>query len=326
MAGMRKFSIKRSFGVELEVSNLGNTIWSSLGKTDFFVTLDYLENIVSLNTTRKVTAMNDWAQSINNDFWHIKYDATCGELGKGPGFPRGWEVASFKASSYEDLLHIADMSNILAKNGIRVNNYCGLHIHADIADFNTNQAAVLVARWIKAEQWIKQAVPKHRRRNKYCRFLTSKKKYQQDFYYKPEDFWKIIKPTNFNPHENGQKKVTLNLVNYTEFKAHSWHGINRPTIELRLPEGTLDGQEIIHWVIFYLYFIEMAKHANMPTNMQPEAKLENALCYLGLNGTAPFQRETRNWFLNRIINLGTPAFSNKVKKWLNAEEEEKLDI
>ena len=250
---MRKFSIKRPFGVELEVSNLGRPPGTEI---DFQISFDYVRDIVKTNTPRKVIAMNEWSQSVNNNYWHVKYDATCGELGKGTGHPRGWEVASFKASGYDDLLHIANMANILHTMGVRVNDHCGLHVHVDISDFTICQAAVLVARWIKAEYWMKQAVPKNRRRNKYCKFLTSKKKYDSSYQYTPEEFWYKIRPTNFCPHENAQKKVTLNMVNYAEFKAAGVYSTGRPTVELRLPEGTLNGQDIINWVVLFLYFVE----------------------------------------------------------------------
>ena len=162
---MRKFSIKRPFGVELEISNLGQ--WA--GMPDFTVKIAYIKDLIAFNTTRKVIAVDEWSQSVNSDYWHVKYDATCGEFGKGPNLPRGWEVASFKASGYNDLLHIADVANVLAANGLKVNDHCGLHIHADISDFDTDQAAILAARWIKAEYWMTQSVPKSRRRNKYCK-------------------------------------------------------------------------------------------------------------------------------------------------------------
>jgi hypothetical protein len=320
---MRKFSIKRSFGVELEISNIGQYIET---KNCFNVKIDYIREIVSNNTIKKVVSSNEWSQSVNNDFWHIKYDATCGEFGKGQGLPRGWEVASFKASGYNDLLHIADMANVLAMYGLRVNSHCGLHIHIDVSDFDTDQVAILVARWIKAEYWMKQSVPKNRRNNKYCKFLTSKKKYELFKHYDPNNFWKIIKPTNFNPHENSQKKVALNLVNYTAFKESYFSLDLRPTIELRLPEGTLDGNDIINWVRLCLFFVEASKKSVMPLTLEPEIKITNALDFLGLNGTEAFKKETRNWFLNRIINMGQISFSKKVKKWLDVENEEKFDI
>ena len=218
------------------------------------------------------------------------------------------------------------MANILHTMGVRVNDHCGLHVHVDISDFTICQAAVLVARWIKAEYWMKQAVPKNRRRNKYCKFLTSKKKYDSSYQYTPEEFWYKIRPTNFCPHENAQKKVTLNMVNYAEFKAAGVYSTGRPTVELRLPEGTLNGQDIINWVVLFLYFVESSKKAAMPANMQQEIELKKALGFLGLNGTEPLQKSTQNWFLDRIIKFGQTTFVKKVIKYIDIEKEEKLDF
>lgn len=309
---MRKFPIKRHFGVELEVSNLG-----IIDNTVFAVEIPYLKKIVSEHTTRKVVAIDEWSQSIDNYYWHIKYDATCGELGKGPGFPRGWEVASFKASGWYDLVHIADIADQLASHGIRVNRHCGLHIHADISDFNVNQAAVLAARWIKVEQWLKQAVPKSRRSNKYCKSLASRTKYKLDQKYTPLEFWEIIRPTNTNPHENAQKRVTLNFVNYVAAlqakEIHYFGEPKRPTVELRLPEGTLDAESIIRWVQLLLLFVTTSKVASMPSNMAPEKDFSNVLAYLGLDST-DWRGELREWFIKRINNYGQPAYLKKVKQ------------
>ena len=318
---MRNFSIKRPFGVELEVSNLGIK-----DNQKFDVDIAYLKNIVSKNTSKKVIAIDDWSQSVNNDYWHLKYDATCGEFGKGPGYPRGWEVASFKASGHDDLRHIAEVAGILSQKGIRVNDHCGLHVHADISDFSTDQASILAARWIKAEQWMKQSVPKSRRRNKYCKFLTSKKKYLLDYQYSPDEFWYLIRPINLGIHENAQKKVTLNFVNYVAYKQSIFSSSDyRPTVELRLPEGTLSPEDITQWVKLFLFLIESSKNASMPSTMAPEPSLNGALTYLGLRAKG-VEKETRDWFLNRIIKFGQLVYIKKVKQWLSIENEEEIDI
>ena len=92
----RQFSI-RPFGIELEVSNIGRLPGQDV---DFPVKIAYIKEIVKRHTSQKVLAHDEWSQSINNDYWHIKYDATCGILGKGPGFPHGWDGSLLKNTGF----------------------------------------------------------------------------------------------------------------------------------------------------------------------------------------------------------------------------------
>lgn len=289
----RRFTSKRRYGVELEVSN--NRDRAAIAA------------VIKQFSEREIR-VTDWAQSNGNSYWHVKWDSTCGP--KGKGHDNGWEVASFIASGYKDLVHIAEVANAMRKNGIEVTNNCGLHIHADIHDFKPEEAAALVARWIKIEPTLVHAVPLHRHKNKYCKLLGDICARRIDFrkFYDPAKFWRLVRPTNFAVHENNQKKVALNMVNYSAFL--SGHQ-ERATVELRLPEGTLFGADVRNWVRCYLNFVDLSQKAGMPTEFTAaDDPIEEMMVFFGLEANDKFYilskglLEAKTWLLKRLIAFG----------------------
>jgi len=114
----REFNSNRPFGVELEVSP--DIYPKAIG--------DILETY-----SHRPVKISTWKQTLNNRYWHVKTDSTCGYLGNGLDF--GYEIASYKASGYVDICHIAGIAERLSEHGISVNDNCGFHIHMDLSDF-----------------------------------------------------------------------------------------------------------------------------------------------------------------------------------------------
>jgi len=141
----KAFLATRRFGVEFEVSNN--------------VEKRYIRSLVA-NHSRKKVRSTGYCQSVDNDYWHIKPDATCGVIGRF--YDRGWEVASPVCAGYRDALHIADVANGLRKGGVVANRNCGFHVHVDIHDFTPSQVGVLLAHWIQIEPYILASLPNSR--------------------------------------------------------------------------------------------------------------------------------------------------------------------
>lgn len=302
----RRFTTKRCFGVEMEVGNEKSR--------------EQIREIVRHASPKREVHVTDWAQSNDNNYWHVKWDATCGVLGRG--HDNGWELASYVASGYKDVAHIAEVANAMREGGILVNQNCGLHIHADIHDFTADQAAVLVARWMKIEKTLIQAVAPHRMKSKYCRLLSdiSKDKLDLKRQYDAPKFWRLVRPTNFHVHDNNQKKVALNMVNYTAAK--SGHQ-NRCTVELRLPEGTLFGSDIRNWARCFLNFVDLCKLSEMPIELIPAPDpIEEIMQFFGLEDGANFYilsqglYEAKLWLLKRMIAYGSPGLATLAKRKL----------
>lgn len=302
----RRLTTRRRFGVELEVGNSKSR--------------EEIARIIRASSPQKQVQITDWAQSNGNAYWHVKWDSTCGPLGKGKD--NGWEVASYIACGYKDVCHIAQIANALRNGGVQVNPNCGLHIHIDIHDFTPEQAAVLVARWIKIERTISQAIPEHRTHSKYCRLLCEISKAKIDFnkQYEAERFWRLVRPTNYHIHDNNQKKVALNMVNYASaLQGHQ----QRSTVELRLPEGTLYGSDVRNWTRIFLNFVELAKTAPMPETLSPAPDpLEELMVYFGLENSMSFYLlskglyEAKVWLLNRIRSFASKPMVARAEKKL----------
>lgn len=298
----RKFDSQRKFGVEMEMNKAVSK--KKLGKL--------LENISSHRVL-----VTPYSLSTNNNYWHIKDDATCGDYGTGI------EIASFIAQGYKDLDHISSIADLLETIGCRTNNYCGLHIHADASDLKEEQVGVLLGYWFKIENVIAAALPKHRRNNEYCKPLSRLRGILTDdiakIQWSGRDLWYLYKPEN--PHVyygNDNRRVNFNLVNYAR-AVHLKKKV-RKTLELRWPEGTLSGLNIRGWVRLFLGFIDNCKDKEMPKNLFP-CDIEEAISLLGFshNGNtfnilSEGLYETKEWFMERIIkNSPQTQFASQAK-------------
>lgn len=301
----KNFNSSRSFGVELE---MGHVISKSK--------ISYLIKSVS----NKEINISKYQLSNQNNFWHVKDDATCGIFGrKGP---KGIEVASYIASGIEDIDHIATVARFLSLSGCRVNDNCGLHIHAEIKDFDVKNAGVLLAYWLKIESWIENILPKRRRKNQYCKKLSDTKTFDRNKYWDPQDLFVFFAPTNLNNYENEDRRVSLNFVNFV--KSIVTGNNLRKTLELRFPEGTLDYNEIKSWLLFYLNFLDFCKDKTMPGDLKEIKNLDEVLFILGLyheeNTFHIFGKElheTRIWFLKRLIQYGETEYKKQSQKKLD---------
>lgn len=304
----KKFVSQRRFGVELETSNT--------------LTKAKVKSILKVLSERK-SKVTKYQLSADSPSWHVKDDATCGPLGRVG--PKGVEIASFVGSGIIDLQHIADVAEGLYRTGSRVNDNCGLHIHAEAKDLTTSQVGILIAHWIKIESIIANSLPLRRIGNIYCRSMIKPMLtplLYSSLKWHPEDIWEIFKPNNLNYYENEDRRLTLNLVNYA--RAIQYESQQRKTLELRWPEGTLDGRDIRCWVRLFLGFIDNCKNRNMPFNLRPVG-LSDALIYLGLNHEkdsffilSEGLHDTKTWFLERIILYSQDKFLIKdAKKILN---------
>jgi len=287
----KKFVSQRRFGVELET---GNTLTKAKVKS------------VLKTLSERTSFITKYQLSGDNPSWHVKDDATCGPLGRLG--PKGVEIASFVGKGINDLQHIADVAEGLYRAGCRVNDNCGLHVHAEAKDLTTAQVGVIIAHWVKIEPILSMAMPLRRFENPYCRSLR-KTKLDASLRWSGEDIWEIFKPNNLNFYENEDRRMTLNLVNYA--RAIQYDSTHRKTLELRWPEGTLDGRDVRCWVRLFLSFIDTCKDRPMPSNLYT-ANLSDALTYLGMNHDkdsfvifSEGLHDTKTWFLERIIQYGS---------------------
>lgn len=287
----REFNSERFFGVEIEIGDSG-------------LSRNQISNIVSRKTHKRVKAATGWAESKGNSYWHIKHDSTCGDGGGLGGSSYGWEVASYKASGKKDLFHIAEVVEFLKSEGALVNHNCGFHVHVDVSDFSEDRISALLARWIKIENILFNMVPERRSDSVYCKKWRDSSKFKKlrryvhELQTSPDVFWETMRPTDKRIHNNIQKRFSLNLVNYIRNLK------SRKTVELRLPEGTLDGWQVLNWTIMFINFVE--SNPDFPSSLDEIENVDEFLEVMGMghgNGFCIYGQDlgqTRSWVLSRI--------------------------
>lgn len=276
------FHSHRKFGVELEVNQK-------------IKPAELVKAIRAADPEHEVNQSSTYQQDYGNKYWHVKFDRSCGDI-KDQG---GWEVASYVAAGFKDIEKMYKVTEAIRNVGATVNDECGVHVHAEARDLKENQVATIVAYWIKMESVILDSLPKHRRNNKYCKPMS--KMIKSTKISSLPNFWHEISPKDFG---NTGRRVALNLCNYTNYSPQ------RKTIELRLPEGTVDGNEVKNWIRFYLHLIDSTKKLEFPANLE-YLSLKESLTMMGLHGLDPFVilskglRDTKIWFLKRILKNST---------------------
>lgn len=304
---LRKFDTTRRFGVEMEVG--------------YEVSKTRLAAVVVEHSHRDAQ-ISGWDTTENNNYWHIKEDSTCGVQGRAG--PRGHEIVSYIGSGNADVTHISDMGGFLSRAGALVNDNCGLHVHADACDLKPEQVGRIMAYWVKAESLVGAALPLRRLYNPYCRSMAVPIDFSSARMPTGEQFYDWIKPKDLGYYENQDRRVTLNLVNYTRGEKSFGHEADRMTLEFRWPEGTLESVCIRNWIRFFLNFVETTKNRPMPSTLTPAKTVSEAMSFLGLHHTKKsffifddLLHETREWFLGRIVQYGGKSHIRQAKLLLN---------
>lgn len=291
----QKFSTMRNFGIELEIGNE--------------VSLPTIATVIN-NFSPYPLRSNLYKHSVNNKFWDLKLDGSCGKITDCYGINEGgYEIASFKASGAKQLRHISKTAKCIKKTGAKTNENCGLHIHVDVQDFNEHDMGKLIACWLCVEKAVLLATPRRRRTNKYCLPLGTDNGGLAIPSEKEIDFievWNRFKPTNTSCHNNVYRRRTLNVLNW--YRSTKVKNFKRSTVEFRFPEGTLVEANIKNWTILLVNFVHRIKTEMKRFAWAKKPELEDILFILGLghnqnsfNILSDSLRETKIWFLRRLI-------------------------
>lgn len=283
---------QRRFGIEVELNQ-------SLKKTSIIKAIEDYSNY-------KVRSFS-YGKSINNKLWHVKKDGSCGD----DDDEYGWEVASFVGRGPQDIIHMGNVVTGLKEIGAKVNNNCGLHIHAEAIDFTPAQVGVLLAYWIKIEDIIKCAISPKRDLG-YCYPLALILEELMGRNFRSNKYSSLAIYHHFT-HIDDDDEIDENELRFRALNVSNYHNCTisgsrkRKTLELRFPESTLEDNDVIGWLRLYLNFIEHTKTAPMPQDLYV-CNLETAMTYLGLHHDennfylfGPSLNKTRIWFLNKLI-------------------------
>lgn len=288
---MRCFS-NRKFGAEIEINDTQDD-------------RNFIAAIISFTCSKENRKcemyISDWEQSINNTFWHIKTDSSC-----------GWEICTPVSSGYKDLFLIEKVFRTIDNWHFSADERCGFHIHVDVSDFDEYQMGILFNRWIKIEKYLLKLVPNHRRNNLHCLPYYNSNWFTGYFakanISSPCEIWNSVCPTNFSPHNNPQKRYTLNFVNFAKFLSREKEGLStkhcRKTLELRLPEGTLNSEDITNWIKLFVNFIDVAKNCRKLGDIEFVKTQKQFFKICGLNEDknntlSQGLLETKKWVIKR---------------------------
>ncbi len=283
-----KFDTKRCFGVEIEIGKEINR--------DLIVL--YLKK-----NTRRFVKKSYYRPTVNNSYWDVKHDGSCGLKVVNGINEGGYEINSYKASGINELKEICKIVSNMKTIGVKVNNNCGFHLHVEVADFSEDVMGILLNNWIHIEELVFDCVPKKRKNNKYCQRMNHEYLMLKENFRKPIDFWNLYKPkaTTLN---NAERKRSLNINNY--YRSLNLKKFNRKTVEFRFMESTLCEKNIKNWVRFLVNFVEFCKNRSKMIS-KPIASVEEFLEIVGLgspnNGYELSEglTDTRNWILKRMV-------------------------
>jgi len=295
----KEMPLFRRFGVELEVS-------ATTDKQNIGTSLDQYEFFIGLKKSVRVTpATKGWAETKENNYWHVKYDSTCGPLGKGNDY--GWEIASYIGSGSPDLRNISKAAGWLGLS-LETNKNCGLHVHVDASDFTARAMGHLLLVWMKVEDALFHICDPCRSESHYCRSLrsrlTDKNGYTSMWASTPYDFWHLMRPTDYSTHNNEEKKYALNTVGFAMGQIVDTH--TRKTVELRLPECRLSQEHVFGWTGLFLNFVHTVSSIPTPLSITQDTHLDDLLWHLGLAGRdrfflpGPHLLRVKQWFLQKL--------------------------
>lgn len=291
----QSFTSDRRFGVELEVNRK--------------LSREKLAEVVK--SCGKQVTVEGWNYTTNNAHWVVKTDSTCGDQGNKDLDGGGFEVVSPADKGPMHLINIAAVTEKIRDAGAVVNQYCGLHCQVEIKDFALSDLSTLLARWTQIENVVTNMENAYRisaSGSKYCKLFWKKYPFEEEKKYTWEEFFGIVRPKKLDP---TGKRTSITAINYLRSTSGSyeWAHFDRRTVELRLPCGTLDPEDVKNWARFFIHFVETSKGKEFPGVVSP-VKLKESLTIMGLHSDDPFYilspglYETKLWILKRIIRFG----------------------
>lgn len=295
------FSSNRRFGIELEINAFDGRNRPENGKR-----VAGIETVAKLVNKFCSTGaeVRDYEHTVGNTAWHIKPDSSC-----------GMEIVTPPMKGWRGLLEVCKVvEGLAAQKEIKADSRCSVHVHIEVADLDDNALATVLAYWIKAEPVFLDAMPKERKRNRYCQSLGLNPKFDTDDYLKPSQLIEEL---------GDVKYYTLNTNQMVKARKQ---GGSRPTIECRIGEasGCTDAFLIKNWTRLLIHFIEMTRNLPYP---EPYEKGKDAvrnwltwldppevMGILGFDGKYELSnglQQTKNWFLARLAKNLAPAEQNR---------------
>jgi hypothetical protein len=294
----KSFSSKRKFGVEFEVS----------AKTSQATLATLIEEI---DKDHEIGITTQYHQDHNNNFWNVKFDRSCSDQ----YFDYGWEISSFVASGAKDLILIEKVAKRMHEYGVSPNKNCAFHVHVECREVGKKELGIIQSWWLKFENIFLAMVSPYRYRGKYSKPLRPRflrilnKKAIVDNKINSQVVYETMLPHpggTASGWANKDRRTALNVCNMIlAINDVGTQVLNtRKTLELRLPEGTLDYMNVRGWVRVFISFIESALEKKEPENFA-SMSINDFFKFIGCSGInhipSKAMYELKIWVLSRII-------------------------
>lgn len=290
--------LRRFVGVELEVAATNPTSPDPEGSyIDWGSWSPSLSSYQPITKKRKVRIENPELIKVKRIVQ--KWNGSIHDDGSLP--TDGFEIATAPAIGSDFTKQIREVCEALHKVKATVNEKCGTHIHVDMRDFSYQDIRKLMYLYVKFEgAWVQTQPPK-RVLGKYCRPLGPEFLENLDTLTAttPNNMWKFTIDSKLAFHE---KYRALNFKAFWEHK----------TVEVRMHEGTLDPEEIIHWSRCWSIFVQKAKDMTIEQILLQPGGLQNLQKLLGTKSSEYLAHRTEKYAQEwKATKAATPA----VLKW-----------
>ncbi len=233
--------LKRRFGVELEFNSMDN----KLPEGDFLPSgmLDIAE-ILKNELNEKIYVCN-WHTTVNNDYWLVKPDSSC-----------GFEICTPILKGFGDLKKLKNVISAVRKyNKIKSDRRCSFHVHFELSSTDDSYLANIITWWIRCELFFFLMVPNHRKESNYSQILS-------------------LSPLFFNNNFKNDFIFDYSLASYIkDYKFYSinlyhFKKSNRKTMEFRIMDysACLNEDYACYWILLLDKFLESCDKNNLVFN------------------------------------------------------------
>ena len=279
-----KWKSQRRFGIEFEFRNSSSS-------------LEVLQRTVQ-SAGFQCRRINYEHTRNNGSEWCAKTDSSCGT-----------ELASGILKGWRELKLAAELLPKLEEAGFYYQDNCGMHVHVELADYNSEQAKVLGMIWLKIERFVMNGTPASRQDNTYCRTIERRTTHEEpNRHYSPDWVWNNVLGNR-------------DAINFGNYRPGTDGYGSRGTVEFRFGEMTFDPEVIKNRVRFLIWLVEICKILPAPDNLNWYGP-KQILKMFGLLQRpqspiklhfSPAVQSMRKWVLERLIAFSAPTFERDIE-------------
>jgi hypothetical protein len=171
-----------------------------------------------------------------------------------------------------------------------------------IDDLSLRQLATVIAYYIKCEPVFFDAVPAHRKNNRYCQPIGMTDMFTHDYYMDPGEMIDRVSHVKY---------YSINAYQFMRGGGFTADNPNKKTLEFRIIENgaCLDAFATKNWVRLFLHFVDVVKQKSLPRRYR-EGDPWSSLLWLNPKEVfallkfdrplSPGLTQVRNWFADRL--------------------------